>query len=161
MAGASAVCLIAGVGFYTGGSMTDQSDNPKTQTSLTVEIEVSLGRISDLLCSALEGGSNYWYTIETYTEPTSVDFHTKGEGIFPHLDYPLNPGGALTIGTLDGDEFNGQKSWKLDLSAVRKGLALMAAKYPHHFADMLDESGDATTGDVFLQCCLFGEVEYS
>jgi hypothetical protein len=29
---------------------------------------------------------------------------------------------------------------------------------PRHFADVLNENDDAGTGDVFLQCCLFGEI---
>lgn len=33
----------------------------------------------------------------------------------------------------------------------------MPVKYPRHWADVLAENDDATTGDVFLQCCLFGE----
>jgi hypothetical protein len=34
------------------------------------------------------------------------------------------------------------------------------AQYRSHFGDMIGETGDATTGDVFLQCCLLGEVVY-
>jgi len=37
---------------------------------------------------------------------------------------------------------------------------VMAKKEPRHFADFLKEDYDETTGDVFLQCCLFGEVIY-
>jgi hypothetical protein len=36
----------------------------------------------------------------------------------------------------------------------------MADKYPRHIADILSENDDATTGDVFLQLCLFGDVVY-
>jgi hypothetical protein len=36
----------------------------------------------------------------------------------------------------------------------------MAREYGRHFSDMIAENDDATTADVFLQCCLFGELVY-
>jgi len=36
----------------------------------------------------------------------------------------------------------------------------MAEKYPRHFHNFLEENDDAETGDVFIQCCLFGEIVY-
>jgi hypothetical protein len=36
----------------------------------------------------------------------------------------------------------------------------MVEKYPRHYADFKDGDEDASTGDVFLQCCIFGEVVY-
>lgn len=43
---------------------------------------------------------------------------------------------------------------------VRAGVAVMAAKYPRHFGDLLADNSDATTGDVLIQCALFGEIVY-
>ena len=37
----------------------------------------------------------------------------------------------------------------------------MAEKYPRLFQEIVDESGDANTADVFLQCVLLGEEVYS
>lgn len=125
-----------------------------------VEMEVTLDRISTLLCSAFEGGSNYWYMIAAQKKPTTFEFRSFPDQIFPHIDYPLNEGGNLRIETLDKEEVNGQKSWTLNLSSIEKGLKVFADKYPHHWADFLNENDDATTGDVFLQCCLFGEVVF-
>lgn len=36
----------------------------------------------------------------------------------------------------------------------------MQEKYPQHWADIINESDDANTADVFLQCVVFGEVIY-
>jgi hypothetical protein len=54
-------------------------------------------RVSDLLCGAFEGGSNYWYSISEYKEPYKFEFRTDKEVIFKHLDYPLNKGGSVVI----------------------------------------------------------------
>jgi hypothetical protein len=72
----------------------------------------------------------------------------------------LNEGGSLKLETLFKDEVNGQKSWTLNLRSIKKGLEVFASKYPRHFADFVSENDDASTGDVFLQCCLFGELVF-
>jgi hypothetical protein len=43
---------------------------------------------------------------------------------------------------------------------VRRGLEDLATKYPRTFAGSVNEDTDATTADVLLQCCLFGELIY-
>ena len=43
---------------------------------------------------------------------------------------------------------------------ILRGLEVMADKYPNHFGDAIAGNDDATTGDVFLQCCVFGDVLY-
>lgn len=127
--------------------------------SVNVKHEISLQRISDLLCSAFEGGSNYWYQIDKFIKPETMSFRTDKDQIFRHLDYPLNEGGALIISDIEGDL--NEPPWKrLDLNAIKKGLRTMAKKHPRHMGDFLNENDDADTGDVFLQCCLFGEVIY-
>jgi len=37
---------------------------------------------------------------------------------------------------------------------------VMHDDYPSHYGDAISENDDAGTGDVYLQCCLFGEVIY-
>lgn len=126
------------------------------QTTLTAE------QISDVLCSALDpmvGGSNYWVSRYLKLDPTSWEFDSdpREDGRHYAHDYPLNPGGALLIvdGLSDDDGV-----LTLDAEAIQKGLAIMAEKYPRHFANILTENSDAETGDVLLQCCLLGDIIY-
>jgi hypothetical protein len=129
---------------------------------IKAEIEITLERISDLLCSAIEGGSNYWYRIDEFIEPPQMTYRTDEAKVYRHLDYPLNEGGALLISAHaedeDGDEVYGLKQWRLDLTTIEKGLTIMAEKYPRHWSDFVQENDDAETSDVFLQCALFGEI---
>lgn len=127
---------------------------------MQIPINIDPQKIADLLCCAFEGGSNYWYNIEGDKAPERYDFRTDESRIYPHLDYPLNDGGSLRICTLENDEINGQDSWILNLESIQKGFHIMAEKYPKHFADILNDNIDVVTGDVFLQCCLFGELIY-
>lgn len=126
-----------------------------SEPTFSISTSYSVKRISDLLCCAFEGGSNYWYMIEKFNKPEKLEFRTDKDTVFPHLDYPLNAGGSLII-TATGDKTRRT----LDLEACVRGLKIMAEKYPKHFADWVGENDDATTGDVYLQCCLFGEVVY-
>jgi len=146
-----------------------KTDEPKMKVTATVGIEVPIRRVQDMLCCAFEGGANYWYRIEKFHEPKEfVHFSDKPYGeekhkpqIFRHLDYPVNPGGYLIVSDAKlGNEVDKITKKKLDIAACMTGLKVMAEKYPRHFADMMADNDDAITGDVFLQCCLFGEVLY-
>jgi hypothetical protein len=116
-----------------------------------------LERISDLLCSAFEGGSNYWYVINEFVKPKDLTFRTDKDQVFRHLDYPLNEGGALILGDMEDED---SEDKRLDLEAIQRGLKIMSEKYPRHMMDFINDNEDADTGDVFLQCCLFGEAIY-
>lgn len=133
-------------------------------TTFKVDTKVSTEQLSDLLTSAFEGGSNYWYMIQEFIKPTQL-VHKE----FPEdnrkeahyaTEYCLNPGGALMIDDEQADEPSLKKPVRLDIEACQKGLDVMAKKYPHHFKDLLADNTDAITGDVFLQCCIFGDVIY-
>jgi hypothetical protein len=122
---------------------------------VTLAIEVPDERIQALLCDAFEGGSNYWYVIRAFNYPPGQT--KKSLGIeFAHLELPLKEGGSLTIGEIGKT----MPDKVLDRDAIQKGLKIMAEKYPAHYADFLAENDDATTGDVFLQCCLYGEAVF-
>ena len=126
---------------------------------IEVKIPVSKTRLMHLLSEAFEGGSNYWYSIDKYIEPSDIDFSIdpNDKHVYKHLHYPLSEGGALVISDKEGD---GLEEYVLDLPACIRGIQVMADKYPKCFSDWLQERDDATTGDVYLQCCLFGEIVY-
>lgn len=133
------------------------------RNDVTVQLRQPISRLVDMLCSAFEGGSNYWYMIEECHEPSRFDRRCFQDEIMKHLDYPSNPNGYLILtAQCDGEpyEHNGQSKFRLDLPAMKRGLQVMAEKYPHHYRDFAAENDDAETGDVYLQCCLFGEAVF-
>ena len=139
---------------------------------------VPLQRIADMLIGAREGGSNYWAEqIETvYPEGTNRLAERDARGVADLLGrmsaddaaelmadrspfalylLPFVPGGAWIV-TVDEDA----AKHTLDRARLETGLQIMADKYPKHFSDLVQENDDATTADVYLQCCLFGEIVY-
>ena len=132
-----------------------------SRISVQVEVEVHPQRLTDLLCGALEGGSNYWYMIENF-DKHDVD---TGEQVEYMHEAPM-AGGWIEFSACgdDGDygqfSYGGCNRFRLDWAGMKTGLKVMASKYPEHMAIFLDENDDAETSDVYLQCCLFGELVF-
>lgn len=127
--------------------MTDENSFP-----FPVTINVPAKRVQDLLCNAFEGGSNYWYEIKEFVYPENL---SRKDVEYPHLELPFI-GGTIIV----GDNCNDMPDKELSQETIKSGLNLLAKKYPHHFADFIAENDDATTGDVFLQLCLYEEIVF-
>lgn len=144
-----------------------------------VKQEVSEERIADMLTTAFEGGASNWCCITGYVKPKALKFRISKSQVFRHIDYPMNAGGVVIITDLyaecekgneppmgSGFRYNfvgwkpKNKPFRLTPKTLKKGLQVMANKFPSHFADLLAENDDACTGDVFLQCCVFGDTIY-
>jgi len=155
------------------------NDSKSTFATISIPTEVSEGRVRDLLCGAFEGGSGYWISSVTkhYAEGVvAEDFKVESDIGGPYTpagrftlegDYwpsvmliPFVQGCYLTLTVEDEVDSDPPKTYKLDRDTMKRGLEIMAANEPKHFADFLDENDDAHTADVFLQTCLFGEAIY-
>ena len=124
---------------------------------ITLEHEVSLQRIQDLLVGAFEGGSNYWIDrINTESVPPVLEFKMEEMEDETVYNIPVNKGGALNIKVYDYEE----PVQNLTLESISEGLKLMASKYPRHFKDFIESNEDADTSDVFLQCCVLKDVVF-
>lgn len=123
---------------------------------VTVTIEIPIKRIAELLSSAFEGGVGYWCRIIKYIKPETPRSVIDNERIYKHTDYPLTGGAVVCVET----EIEDPHELVLDGAAIERGIKLMQEKYPRHFNDFLMENEDATTGDVFVQMCLLGELIY-
>lgn len=121
---------------------------PETFHQLTIE------QVRGLLCCAFEGGSNYWYTLGDYEYPKGTDPVTFAKCDWPrYILLPTLEGGGVQV----IDDEGGVKCW-LRLADIRDGARALYEDYPKHYVDAVRDEDDAITGDIFLQCCLFGEV---
>lgn len=127
----------------------------KTATNKNISVEVTIKfdieRIKDLLCAAFEGGTGYWCSIRGYKYPNGK---TKDDYEFRHCEVVPDGGTMILVETEENRE------WELTQERLMFGLKVMSTQYPEHFNDFLRENEDATTGDVFVQCCLFGTIIY-
>jgi hypothetical protein len=129
-----------------------------TTQSVIAKLEIQWSRIEDMLCSAWEGGSNYWLECYDYRIPDPP----QPAGVVEYrYQNALYPGGACLC-RIAGDSDDPSNGRKLELTQDKliSGLQTFAEKCPSHFADFMAENDDATTADCFLQCCLLGDVVY-
>ncbi len=144
--------------------MTQNKD--KVFTVVSAPVEITEERVKNLLCSALEGGSNFWYSnlrIGKLAEGLEEKDFQEGGKIDPegfwHLSVPLTPGCELELDASENDD-DKFKTYVLNREKILEGLVLFAESntYRHHWRDFIAENDDAITADVFLQFCIFGEV---
>lgn len=124
-------------------------------------MSIKNNRAADLLCSAFEGGSNYWYLIVASVDSTdNKQGKPWGEEYTPsYIGLPFSKDGAVLIRDCEDEEGD---IYRLDFQSVIKGKKILATNpdYSRYYCDVVNENDDAETGDIFLQLCLFGEVIY-
>lgn len=135
------------------------ADGSAREEAMNLPATMTLSHVVTLLCSGLEGGSNYWLRIDGYRAPETVKavagpILSLGETIFRHIDYPLTGGAVECLDMESGEQL------VLDREAIERGARLMVEKETRHWGMVLSERDDATQGDVFVQLCLLGEVVY-
>lgn len=47
---------------------------------------------------------------------------------------------------------------QVDGNTLKNGIQAMASLYPRHYANVGTVDEDAETADVYLQCCIFGDL---
>lgn len=128
-----------------------------TEFIVTVPLRLPYDLVKSALISAVEGGINYWADAAE-PQPKRIT------GDLDFYDLPLMSGlgyGWRIHEIESNDSHNPEGAWHyLDRAALERAIALMAQKYPHHFADFIESSGDACTADVLVQLAVFGELVY-
>lgn len=148
----------------------------KTSFKINIPLVVTHDDLSSLICSAVEdGGIGAWKIIQDPPEELikaqldgDLDSNTEW-GDYP--EYCVgHPAWALRlVDVYHEDAPNSPAEWErgegaafhtLTLDDLKKGFKLFARKGGRHFTDWQNENTDATTANVFLQYCTFGEVRY-
>jgi len=133
---------------------------------IKIEQEISNELLSSMLCSGFEGGTGYWCQIQGYEGLKEAKAEFKSLGLrsedreFKHIWVPITEKGVMLLGEDEEDEGKYEKQHKLTRKKLKKGLQVIASKYPHHMANIVRDNTDAETGDVLIQCALFGDIIY-
>jgi hypothetical protein len=108
----------------------------------------------NLLCSALEGGSNYWYLL---IDLSMLDKSTEGQPLVDRIMDAVSKGAKIPVHDLENEE---EPLGYITKEGLEKASILMFEKHRRHFADVITENGDASTGDVFFQLAVMEDVVY-
>lgn len=115
----------------------------------------------NLLCSAIEGGSNYWYYLPDVT--MCDKYGEKGDPLVTKMFLAIMAGEKIPVTDIEEDDCESDGEHRLgyiSLENMDKAEQLMILKYSTHFGDAITENDDASTGDVFLQLIVMGDIMY-
>jgi hypothetical protein len=115
---------------------------PRTTVSLQIPVKRQL--LLDLLCTAIEGGSNYWASFTNLKRTVDGDYEAADV-------WDTSDAEAVFLGRVHAED--------LILGLERLATAQFATAMTH-LADALGEEGDAITADVVLQMTVVENVIY-
>lgn len=110
----------------------------------------------DQFITAAEGGSNYWYYLP---DLSMCKKYRKGKDqtLCDLVWAAVLAGESIPVADkADTKTIIGQ----FNMAGIIKGEQLMHDQQPSHYEDMIDENGDAITGDVWFQYATLGELVY-
>ena len=128
-------------------------------------VEITQERIHDILTSAVEGGCNYWLTVnadEVRAEAEKFDGETN-------IQNQIMLGGTLNCYDAENAE-DYDKLGELTLVKIIEALIAMSCgedlkfnKNEHlktHFNNFITENDDCETADVIIQIACMGEIVF-
>lgn len=136
---------------------------------------ISNQMIEDLLVTALEGGSNYWFYLPDtrmcegyesknpiYNKPTPLSLQIH-EAVLDGKEVPIMDAETVELYDKKGKELKEPKGDHLGfISKVNYERAeeLLLDKHPHVLGNILGENYDANDADVWFQLVVMGELVY-
>lgn len=122
---------------------------------ITVSSNLDNQVIEDLIITALEGGSNYWYWIEEFpsnfpagNEPLAVRF----------FDFIWNFKGKMKIYDIESDPKKPELLGTISKESVKEAFNIMAKEYSYNLGNILQDNWDANDADVLFQLAVMGKV---
>jgi len=106
-----------------------------------------------MLVTALEGGSDYWCSIVDESMIIKDDEKLLAERIFETIMTTNNQ-----IPVEDGDTY--QHLGVISFDSLQRGIERLQNEQPEHYNNMMDDSFDAETADVWLQLSVMGAVVF-
>lgn len=110
----------------------------------------------DLLITALEGGSNWWYFINDYSTKIIALFKTKHNSFSEAAWMAIKSGKTFSISDAETAVFLGN----INLESIKKGEKIMKLKHKEHYANAISENWDAETADVWFQLAVMNELRF-
>lgn len=126
--------------------------------TLTVQInqEVTLEHFETIIAGALEGGSNYWYSLGEGIPPRDENQTPLSTRIAHHL---FNDP-TYKIQIMDAEDEEGEPLGYVTQESMLNAFQIISKQYPWHYNNLISENDDAETADVFFQVATMGEIVF-
>lgn len=125
------------------------TDTTTTAIPLTIN-GLTWRKITDQIVTAIEGGSGYWCGSFKPVEDIKTD-------VRPWYDDEKIWAGDFKIEVADAED--GTKLF-FTPESLKNGLQWLADNQLGRIEEIVKETGDAETADVFLQACVLGDIVY-
>lgn len=110
----------------------------------------------DLLVTALEGASNYWYLLDDISK-IQDKFQQGATSTSEAIFRAIKEGWSINIKDVENEE---EVLGILSMDNILEGEKKMRHNEPDHYQDILDEGWDADTADVWFQYAVLGEITF-
>jgi hypothetical protein len=127
--------------------------NPEPKFTYDSGVQITKEQIIDILVTALEGGSNYWYLIKDVPKGVESDDMSLSEAIGEFI----LKGGEITIYDLEDEE---EELGDLNMNKLLEAITIMKAEYPDMYQNLVNDEYDANDADIFFQIAVTGEVTF-
>jgi hypothetical protein len=125
---------------------------------MTIPLNITKEQIADQLCTALEGGSNYWYMLgdvdRIYFDKSLTLVDNLVRSLLVDKEYELN------VYDIESDEDEPELLGKVTYKSIGNAFTLMGAHYPKQLANIISGDYDADDSDVWFQLATMGEVVF-
>ena len=114
----------------------------------------------DLLVTALEGGSNYWYFLPDLSKIPDVAQTPETEKfdkcLAARIWDAVQNGEKITV--TDNDDDGNEPIGYIGLHELNRADELFLKEFPEAYGDAISENYDADTADIWFQLVVMGEV---
>lgn len=132
---------------------------------MKITIEITSQKIADLMVSCMESSyAAQWVGKVEHLAGTLPEGKISWKRpYYSDPDLYDNMGFVIQFEHDGPNSDEGENDIKTGLThcGMKRGLEIMAQKSPYQFGMLLSDDADAITADVFLQCCLLGDIVFA
>jgi len=113
--------------------------------------------IIDILVTALEGGSNYWYFIPTIPNGVREIKNEMGITTTEAIGQYVLKGGYVQINDAEDEE---EVLGNIDMDGLLDAIQKIKTDYPNIYENIIDEEYDSEDADAFFQIAVMGDITF-
>ena len=113
--------------------------------------------IIDILVTALEGGSNYWYFIPNIPNGVREIKNEMGITTAEAIGQYVLKGGFVQINDAEDEE---EVLGNIDMDGLLDAIQKIKSDYPNIYENIIDEEYDAEDADAFFQIAVMGDITF-
>ena len=125
---------------------------------ISISQNISLEHFEEIIVTALEGGSNYWYSLS----PNDFEDNLEGkkeEPLSSRIAKTLYNDPKFQMKVYDVEEDNFELGI-VSQESMLKAIEIAYEKYNWVYEDLIQGNGDADTADALFQLATLGELVY-